>query len=76
MSMRDVSGLNWSRRGMCFVSQVARQMTSNMVVAKRDICKCVLLVSQWPTCMIASRDYCHDPLGSAHSHSPYKMYGK
>ena len=42
-----VSGLNWSRRGMCFVSPVARQMTSNTVVAKRDVCKCVLLASQF-----------------------------
>ena len=31
----------------CFVSLVARQMTSNTVVAKRDVCKCVLLASQF-----------------------------
>ena len=31
----------------CFVSPVARQMTSNTVVAKRDVCKCVLLASQF-----------------------------
>ena len=29
------------------MSPVARQMTSNMGVAKRDVCKCVLLASQF-----------------------------
>ena len=42
-STRDVSGLNRSALGRyvawykCFVSPVAKQMTSNTVVAKRDV---------------------------------------